>query len=210
MRRRQPKRRGQGGPKRGTGEPGRWRMLLWLLPVVAVVPFVIGYFLAVYVIFPPAAASGAGVPVPQLTGLSVMDAQAELVVAGLGNLDVTELPHPSAAPGVVIAQSPLPGQQLRPGAGVRVAISRGRPRVLVPDVQGFAVDRALLMLRNAGFDVEQATQESPLPAGRVLRTEPVAGEARMLPASVTLVVSAGPPPEPEPVPPDTLFAPPGR
>jgi eukaryotic-like serine/threonine-protein kinase len=81
--------------------------------------------------------------------------------------------------------------------------------VLVPDVQGFPVERALLMLRRAGFEVVQASQESPVPEGRVLRTEPAAGEERMLPASVTLVVSAGPPPAPEPVPTDTLSLPPG-
>jgi eukaryotic-like serine/threonine-protein kinase len=209
VRRRQPKSRKSGRGRRGPNRPGRWRPLLWLLPVAAVVPFVIGYVLAVYVMFPPTEASGAGVPVPHLTGRTVLDAQTELAMAGLGALEVTELPHPTAAPGVVVAQSPLPGQQLRPGAGVRVAISRGRPRVLVPDVQGFAADRALQMLRSAGFDVVQATQESTLPEGRVLRTDPAAGQERTLPASVTLVVSAGPPLEPDPPPPDTLFDRPG-
>jgi hypothetical protein len=186
----------------------RWLPLLWAVPAALVLPFVIGYLLAVHVIFPPEAASGPGVPVPELVGRSLVEAQAEMAVAGLGTMDVTELPHPTAPAGTVIAQSPLPGQQLRPGAGARVAVSRGRPRVLVPDVQGFAAERAETMLRRAGFDVARATQEDPLPEGRVVRTDPAAGEERVLPAAVTLVVSAGPPPPPEPLPGDTIPAPP--
>lgn len=207
VRRRQPKRRSPGGsqPRRSSGGsgPGRWKHLLWAIPAALVVPFAIGYVVAVYVIFPPEEASGAGVIVPDMVGRSLVDAQAEMAIAGLGSIEVTELPHPSAAAGVVIAQSPLAGQQLRPGAGARVAVSRGRPRVLVPDVQGFAADRAQEMLRRAGFDVAVASEENVVPEGRVLRTDPVAGQERTLPAAVTLVISAGPPPVPEPVP-DTL------
>ncbi|HSJ23795.1 MAG TPA: PASTA domain-containing protein [Longimicrobiales bacterium] len=204
VRRRQPKRRASGAGKPGRssgGGAGRWKHLLWAVPAALVVPFIIGYLLAVYVVFPPEEASGAGVPVPDLVGRTLVDAHAEMAIAGLGALEVTELPHPSAAPGVVVAQSPLAGQQLRPSAGARIAVSRGRPQVLVPDVQGFAADRAEEMLRRAGFDVVVASEEDAAPAGRVLRTDPVAGQERVLPAAVTLVVSAGPPPMAEP---DTL------
>jgi eukaryotic-like serine/threonine-protein kinase len=207
LRRRQPGRKRRDA-ERGPSRSGRWKPLLWALPVAMVLPFFIGYALAVYVIFPPAEATGAGVPVPELVGRSLIDAHAELAVAGLGDLDVTELPHPTAAAGVVVAQSPLAGQQLRPGAGVSVAVSRGRPQVLVPDVAGFAADRATVTLRRAGFEVVQTTQESTVAEGRVLRTEPAAGAREVLPATITLFVSAGPPPEPEPFPPDTLGPPP--
>jgi beta-lactam-binding protein with PASTA domain len=209
LRRRQPGRR-QRATDRAGGSARRWKPLLWALPVAIVLPFIIGYVVAVYLIFPPTEATGTGIAVPDLVGRSLLDAQTELALAGLGGLEVTELPHPTAAAGAVIAQSPLAGQQLRAGVGVRVAVSRGRPRVLVPDVAGFAAERATLMLRRAGFDVVQATEESAVPAGRVLRTEPVAGAEQSLPATVTLVVSSGPAPEPdpEPWPVDTLAPPP--
>jgi beta-lactam-binding protein with PASTA domain len=202
VRRRQPKRRQGGEPARPQQGRRKWRPLLLALPLALTLPFLIGYLLAVHVIFPPQQASGAGIPVPELVGLSSLDAQRALVAAGLGPLEPSELPHPTAPAGQVIAQSPLAGQQLRAGAGVRVALSAGRPRVVVPDVRGFTAERAQSLLQRSGFDVTHTTEESPTAEGRVLRTDPPPGEQRTLPAVVTLVVSAGPPP---PVEPDTIF-----
>lgn len=178
----------------------RWRPLLIGLPLALIAPFAIGYLVAVFVMFPPREVSAAGVAVPDLRGSTEADARRELRSAGLALLDVTELPHPEAPAGQVIAQSPLPGQQLRPGAGVRVALSTGRPRGLVPDVIGFTADRAQSMLTRSGFTVAFITQESTAPAGRVLRSEPQPGSERELPFEVTLIVSSGVPPAP---PPDT-------
>jgi eukaryotic-like serine/threonine-protein kinase len=214
VRRRQPKKT---TPKSGAKKPrakGKWswRPLLIALPIALLVPFIVGYMMAVYVLFPPQQAAGTGLAVPLLVGGSASEAQRALVAAGLGSIETMQLPHPSAPAGQVIAQSPLPGQHLPAGANVSVALSAGRPRALVPDVQGFNAERAQTLLRRAGFDVTQATQESPMAAGRVLRTEPGAGQERELPAVVTLVISAGPPPpdpEPEPLWPDTVFVPAG-
>jgi beta-lactam-binding protein with PASTA domain len=161
------------------------------------VPFVIGYLLAVFVLFPPTQVSGSGTATPDLIGRTTSEAQRDLVAAGLGDMDVTELPHPDAEPGTIIAQSPLPGQQLRPGADVRVAISTGPARVMVPDVLGFGADRAESMLTRAGFTVTRSMQESPAPEGRVIRTDPEPGQPHVLPASVMLIVSAGPPALPD-------------
>lgn len=193
VRRRQPKRRSprEPGEPRAPGERD-WKRILIALAAALIVPFAIGYFVAVYVLFPPTQVSGSGTPVPDLKGSTTSEAQRELVAAGLGDLEITELPHPDADPGTVIAQSPLPGQQLRPGADVRIALSSGPARVMVPDVLGFGADRAESMLTRAGFTVTRAEQESPAPEGRVIRTDPQPGEPLLLPASVTLIVSTGP------------------
>jgi eukaryotic-like serine/threonine-protein kinase len=180
---------------------------MFVVPLALLLPFIIGYFIAVYVVFPPPAAevAGSGIPVPSLVGSSASDAQRALVAAGLGDLLVTELPHPTASAGQVIAQSPLPGQQLRGGAAVRVALSAGQPQVVTPDVHGYSAERAESMLRRAGFDVQRLDEESPVAAGRVIRTDPSPGQVLGLPAVITLVVSSGPPlPEPDTLPPDTL------
>jgi len=170
-----------------------WKRLLTLIPLAILLPFGIGYVVAVFVLFPPKEASGAAIPVPDLVGQTTAEAQRALAAAGLGGLEPTEMPHPSAPAGQVIAQSPLPGQQLHGGAAVRVALSAGRPRVVIPDVAGFAADRAEALLRGAGFDVAHAQQESLAAPGRVLRTEPYPGQSMQLPATVTLIVSSGPP-----------------
>lgn len=202
VRRRQPRRRaGPPGPASGSSRRG-WRPLLVALPFALVVPFLLGYLLAVLLIFPTTEPGGGGIAVPDLVGQSATEAQRSLAAAGLGPMEVTQLPHPGAAAGQVIAQSPLPGQQARPGASVAVALSSGRERAMVPDVIGFSAERAETLLRRAGFDVERVAQESPATAGQVIRTDPEPAQERVLPARVTLVVSSGPPAVPEP---DTLF-----
>jgi hypothetical protein len=200
------RRRQRGGRRSSPFRPFRWKSLLIVLPFALLLPFLIGYLIAIYVVFPAPAVTGVGIPVPELVGRSALEARQELAVAGLGELQTTELPHPSAPAGQVVAQSPLPGQQLRSGAGVRVAVSAGRPRTTVPDVSGFGADRAEVMLRRSGFDPQRVMEEHALAAGRVIRTEPAAGEERMLPATVTVIISSGPPPPADTLPPDTLPA----
>jgi eukaryotic-like serine/threonine-protein kinase len=192
VRRRQHHRPTHVGPR-----PRRW--LTWLIgiPLALLLPFLIGYFLAVRVLFPPPQASGTGIPVPDLIGRDQAEAQRLVLSAGLGGLQPTVLPHPSAPSGQIIAQSPLPGQQLRSGAAVQVALSSGRPRVRVPDVIGFGAEGATSMLRRSGFDVIQARQESAGAPGRVVGMDPTPGQVRPLPATVTIVVSA-------PLPVDTI------
>lgn len=172
--------------------PRMWKRLLLWLPIALAVPFAIGYFIAIRVWFPPPAVTGVGVPVPELVGRSAEEAQRALAAAGLGPIEVMELPHPSAPAGHVVAQTPLAGQQLHAGAPVQVALSSGRPRVTVPDVMGFSADRAESLLRRSGFEVARTIQESMAPAGRVVRTEPEPGQERVLPATVMLFVSTGP------------------
>jgi beta-lactam-binding protein with PASTA domain len=169
-----------------------WR---WLLASVAglVVAFGIGYLIAVFLIFPPTRAARGGLPVPKLTSLDLKGAQKELTAVGLVLGDTMALPNTVEPPGAIVAQSPLPGQQLQPGGQVRVAVSSGTPRAILPDVTGFAVAKAATLLASLGFQVTQQTETSNNAAGRVLRMEPRPGAAYDLPARVTVVVSAAAP-----------------
>jgi serine/threonine-protein kinase len=166
-----------------------------MIPVVLAVmalTFAAGYALAVFVIFPAPEVQGAGVPVPDLVGLQVARAEQAVREAGLARLEVTDLPHPTEPRGTVTAQSPLAGQQLRAGASVRVAVSSGPPRVMVPDVTGFSEDRASELLARLGFDVARETEEALADSGRVIRVNPSPGTRHELPARITIVVSTGP------------------
>ncbi len=189
--------RRMGGKRKRSAETGtprsrRWKAGYWaLIALGATLPFALGYVLAVRVIFPPPPVVAQGIPVPALTGETAGAAQRELESVGLGSLEVTRLPSPTAPENTIIAQSPLPGQQLRTGASVRVAISSGRPRVVVPDVMGFPVDRAAGLLTRLGFDVQRIDTTSSEAKGRVIGLNPEAGERLQLPARVTILVSAG-------------------
>jgi beta-lactam-binding protein with PASTA domain len=200
VQRRQPRRR------KGPGGARSWKVWLPAILAALVLPFAIGYAFAVLVLFPEPEFAEGGIPVPVLVGESIGEAEQALSAAGLGSIDALELPHPSAPAGQVLAQSPLPGQQLHTGGNVRVSVSAGRPRVLVPDVAGFSAERAEQLLRRFGFDVTRREREGDLAAGRVLATEPAAGHEARLPATVMLLVSTGPPPPPE-LPMDTGLVP---
>src|SRR4051812_36440694 len=97
----------------------RWTSFVPAILAAATLPFIIGYCFAVFVLFPkPKEQRGNDIPTPNLIGHTVMEANAMLVAAHLGALDTMPLAHPSAPQGEILAQDPLPGQQLRRGAKV--------------------------------------------------------------------------------------------
>jgi hypothetical protein len=108
----------------------RWNRLISLkafgiLFGVTVLMFAIGYVVAVRILFPPLAEPETGILVPSLRGQTVQGAQEMLRELGLRVTEVTEIEHPTEPVGIVTAQSPLPGQQLREMGAVRLAISAG-------------------------------------------------------------------------------------
>jgi beta-lactam-binding protein with PASTA domain len=198
-----------GAPRRGPNAGwlfGGWlggspAWLRWLVAaaLVLVISFFGGYILATVFVFPPPATAGAGVPVPSLYGLDRNAAEQRLREVGLGVGTVTELATGRAGEGRVIAQEPIPDQQLRPGASVALAVSAGSPTVRVPPVTGLRGATARDLLEAAGFEVAMQTVRAPGPVEAVLRTDPAAGTAVRLPASITVVVNLGPeePEDPE-------------
>ncbi len=187
------------------------RLWAWVIAAL-LLPFGVGYAVAALVLFPPTeeqAAAATGVAVPDLEGRTSGEAERDLAELGLTLTGATELPHPDAEPGEIIAQDPLPGQYLRPGGGVRVAVSSGPPRARVPDVVGFPLERARAMLQRLGFEVASVERQSETPTGRVIGIAPEPGTEQRLPATVTLVVSVGQPVMDDPTVPDSVQADPG-
>lgn len=159
--------------------------------VVAAFTFLAGYFVAVRLLFPPLPVPEDGIIVPDITGSGFGQADAQLRGVGLALGDTVGVPHATMPPGIIVAQDPLPGQQLRGGGRVRVGVSTGLARMSVPDVTGFRAERAVNLLRRLGFDVDQQLQPDAQPAGTVLSTTPPAGTSRTLPSRVLLIVSDG-------------------
>ena len=191
----------------------RWTKAVPLTLGVLAATFGVGYLVAVQVLFPPLPEPENGIVVPDLAGTHVSQLAGKLGALGLSVGGDTRIAHPSRPPGIVIAQDPLPGQQLRAGGVVKVGVSGGLPSVLVPNVIGFDVERATAVLSQLGLSADQASQQSDRPLGTVLQIQPKPGESQPVPARVLLIVSAGPPPEPpapaappadSTVPPDTL------
>jgi beta-lactam-binding protein with PASTA domain len=137
--------------------------------------------------------AGPLVTVPELVGLEELEARQRLEKVGLEYGIRSTVTHSRAPEGAVLAQSPIPGQQVRPGAPVEVTLSRGPERHSVPDVSGLTARQASILLERLGFRVASETATHPAEAGRAIRTEPEAGTELTVPADVTLLVSRGSP-----------------
>jgi serine/threonine-protein kinase len=157
--------------------------------VVLVGSFVTGYLISTQILFPRPETAGTGIAVPSLYGEQRSAAETAIRSAGLEIGEVTELANREVERGRVLAQDPVPGQQLRQGGVVSFAVSGGAPVIRVPPVRGLGVDAARELLDSVGFDVAVGQLRDPrLPAGTVARVEPAAGTQRELPSGVTLFV----------------------
>lgn len=172
--------------------------------------FGVGYVVSMYFLFPSPEILGDVVEVPDLVGLSTDAAERELAAIGLGLGEAVDIPNATHEVGTVVAQSPIAGQRLPPGAEVQLALSQGTPRAFVPDLVGLPAERAASLARRAGFEVRTRDELSTGPPGRVLRVDPRPGTEIVLPAEIVVVVSVALPrfdlddfdftPDPMPIP----------
>lgn len=193
---------GGGGPEAGGsgtgGSPPGGRREWGRVTAVALVTaalFGAGYLLSSWWLFPGSsdgAEAGEVVEVPELVGLTVEEARGALEAADLTYRLRSEVSHPRAPEGAVVAQSPLPGQLARPGAPVSVSVSLGPESRVVPDLRGVSDRQARIVLERLGFAVEVDSARSQVERGRVVETLPEAGSEMALPGEVTMVVSEGP------------------
>ncbi|MFJ3144122.1 Stk1 family PASTA domain-containing Ser/Thr kinase [Streptomyces halstedii] len=97
---------------------------------------------------------GAPVDVPDVTGLDVEDATAELAEAGLKAKVLPDRIEAPEAAGEVAKQAPGGGAEAAKGDTVELTVSKGPRMVEVPDVTGSDVDEARDTLEAAGFEVK--------------------------------------------------------
>lgn len=97
---------------------------------------------------------GAPVDVPDVTGLSIEVATAELEAQGLkADVLLARINSPEAQ-GDVAEQSPGEGVEAAEGDTVELTVSKGPRMLVVPDVTGRDVDEARSTLEEAGFAVK--------------------------------------------------------
>lgn len=186
-------------PRRPGRGSGSWQKWLIAALVIGFGSFGVGYLLSTQVLFPRPDTAGTGIVTPSLYGERQEDAERAIGEAGLEVGEVTELASAQTERGRVLAQDPIPGQQLRRGAAVSIAVSAGRPELAVPPVAGMRQATARELLEGLGFEVAVQLTEGRATEGVVLGSRPESGMARTLPAVVTLLVSSGSP-QPDTVP----------
>jgi serine/threonine-protein kinase len=137
------------------------------------------------------------VKVPDLSGNTPDQAAAILDGAGLKLGQQTEGPSDDVPQGQIFEQQPAAGAAVEPGSAVSVTVSSGPELSTVPNVVGETAEQAKADLWNALFASTAVTVPSNKPEGTVVSTDPPAGtRADWRAITVTVNVSAGPPPEP--------------
>lgn len=133
---------------------------------------------------------GEEIEMPDLTGLSKSDAEAQLKKMGLKLGSVYEK-YSNEEAGTVIKQDPKAGTKISRGQTVDITVSKGKQshKVSVPDVTGVSLDAAKAALQSLGLKVGSVSkQESRQAAGTVVSQSPASGEVEEG-SSISLVIA---------------------
>jgi len=133
----------------------------------------------------------ASVAIPDVAGLTVVEAINKLQDAGLRPADQVEEASDTIPAGAVIGTQPEANNLVDANSPVTVVVSTGLPQVQVPQVVGLFVGTASLRLTNEGLVVEVTFQDVPNGSaddGRVISQSPSAFVQVNTGELVTLVV----------------------
>jgi len=159
-----------------------------------------------------ASSGGKPVVVPQVVGQT--QGSAVNALTGVGLKSVLHNVGSAKPAGIVVAQKPAAGKQVDKGSTVTLNVSTGTPStttvattttaaasVSMPKVTALAQTPALRQLNTLGLRPQVVYRKSSEPVNRVLQQSPAAGSTLRRNSPVSLVVSAGPSPQPTtPVP----------
>ena len=130
--------------------------------------------------------------VPDVVGQDEGAARAALGRAGFTNVSVTPRADNTAPAGRVLDQDPKGNAEAAKDAPVTLIVSSGRDKVVVPDVRGRDLADAANLLGQSGFPSTTRNQASDtVAAGKVITTDPPAGQRVDRNSLVTIVVSTG-------------------
>jgi beta-lactam-binding protein with PASTA domain len=152
-----------------------WALLLLPLLLIAAI--------AAYLLWPRTAT------VPELVGKEVIAAEQALGDEGLKLGNQTQEPTDDAKPGVILAQSPVPGKEVDDGAAVSVVVATATGRGEVPDVLGKTLEEANELISKAEFTLAPPTP----PPGKedvVVSQFPIAGNVEAKTTPINLVFAA--------------------
>ncbi len=132
--------------------------------------------------------------VPKVIGMEQKDAERALNRKGLSMRSGRTMYDERIPAGSVVIQDPRANNYLKRGATVEVVLSRGKPRVPVPDVVHQTLRRAQNVLAQGQFRVGRRSYMSSgiVPKDTVMAQVPPAGDITPASSTVDLLVSTGP------------------
>ena len=159
-----------------------------ILLVVAGVLVLIGAILIGRSIFAGNDGDNSEVPVPQLVGKTLSEAEQ---LASNASVKVTESGSERCEQpkGAICSQNPESGK-MDQGETIQVVVSEGAPKVKVPDVTQKDVDNATRILKNDGFEVKtEEAESSEQDPGTVLDQNPKGGAKAEQKSTITLTIA---------------------
>ncbi|MGN1414330.1 MAG: Stk1 family PASTA domain-containing Ser/Thr kinase [Anaerovoracaceae bacterium] len=181
---------GKGG-KSGKSGKGSNTRLIAIIVVAAVIVFGAGIF---------ALGSAMGwfggdsedIPVPDLKGKTVEEAQAELEELGLVLQEGEQVYSPDQEEGKITSQMPSEGTVVAKGQTVTVNVSKGKKDGVVPSILDKDYKEAEAYLAEFGFQLgEIKTVNSPKPKGIILSQTPGAGQKAASGTRIDIEISDG-------------------
>jgi eukaryotic-like serine/threonine-protein kinase len=130
--------------------------------------------------------------VPPVANLRQGQAIKELEDAGL-KVTVDSEPSDKVKKDFAVRTVPSEGKEVTKGTRVRLLVSSGPEQFAVPDVTGLSRESAEARLRDDGFGVSVAEQESDVTEGDVISQNPAGGTELTRGETVTITVSTGRP-----------------
>jgi len=133
------------------------------------------------------------VEVPGIINMSEQEAEDKLKEVGL-MLEVTERVNDHSIPeGQILKQDPKEGESNKVTNSIKVTVSKGPKKVVVPSITGKSYDAVGIILEGAGLQVGNVTQEySTFPTGIVTSQKIAQGVTVEEGTKIDYVISSGP------------------
>ena len=174
-----------------------WRIVVPGFVAALIVGAIAGVLIVDRVVMPNIVGVNKGiVTVPDITGMDFEAGRQRLYDIGLIARVKEEEFNDTVAAGAVARQFVTPGEKVKKGRHIDVAVSRGPIAGTIPAVGGMAEHVARLELRKKGFTVGKVAKQynSRVAKGSVIGTSPPEGTTISREMRLTLRVSNGPRP----------------
>lgn len=175
------KRRKEGREKENTKSKKKLFIILGIL--LALILGVGSYFMLF---------SGKDIKVPDLVGMNIEEAKEKAEDLDL-KIEVEKYKSSDKyKKDLIISQDPDEGEKVRKGHIIKVVVSKGNVKGIVPDVVGKKEDEAKKMIEEYGFSLGKVKEkESDKPKGTVIEQNPAAGKKVSGKTEIDLVISDG-------------------
>jgi len=136
---------------------------------------------------------GSRIVVPSVVGASVEEASAVLAPLGLRSEVIENRFDEDIAAGKILESNPSGGDKIDAGGSVKLVISKGQERYVIPVLTGLTPEAALKLLTNQPLKSAGIVEEfnTTIPRGLVISTNPSNGQKVKRDTPVTILVSKG-------------------